>query len=187
MLFVNASPITLAEPALFTLRGSLPERLVVEITEQAAVDDYTLLKEQLEPWMNSRTRFAIDDTGAGYSSLRHVVELSPDFLKLDWTLVHDIDKDGHRNALVRALVAFAREVGTSVIAEGIETTAELAALTAAEVPLGQGNLLGRPGQRGQPSTRTCASPERNPVRAKTRAFGPPFPTPAIHLPPARQW
>ena len=145
LLFVNASPNTLAEPGLFSLRETLPERLVVEITEQAAVDDYDLLKQQLEPWMNSRVRFAIDDTGAGYSSLRHVVELSPDFLKLDRTLIHGIDKDSHRNALVRALVAFAREVGTSVIAEGIETPAELAAVLAAEVPLGQGNLLARPG------------------------------------------
>lgn len=145
LLFVNASPFTLADPALLALRPSLPERLVLEITEQAAVEDYTTLKGELEPWLNSRVRFAIDDTGAGYSSLRHVVELAPDFLKLDRTLVHDIDRDGHRNALVRALVAFAREVGTSVIAEGIETPAELAALTAAEVPLGQGNLLGRPG------------------------------------------
>jgi diguanylate cyclase (GGDEF)-like protein len=145
LLFVNASPNTLAEPALFALRERLPERLVIEITEQAAVDDYTLLNEQLEPWMQSRVRFAIDDTGAGYSSLRHVIELSPDFLKLDRTLIHGIDKDSHRNALVRALAAFAREVGTSVIAEGIETPAELAALLAAEVPLGQGYLLARPG------------------------------------------
>jgi diguanylate cyclase (GGDEF)-like protein len=145
LLFVNASPKTLAEPTLFALRESLPERLVVEITEQAAVDDYDLLNEQLEPWMSSGVRIAIDDTGAGYSSLRHVIELSPDFLKLDWTLIHDIDKDSHRHALVRALAAFAREVGTSVIAEGIETPAELAAIMEAGVPLGQGHLLARPG------------------------------------------
>jgi diguanylate cyclase (GGDEF)-like protein len=152
LLFVNASPVALAEPALVALRSRLPERLVIEITEQAAVDDYALLKEQLEPWIGSRARVAIDDTGAGYSSLRHVVELSPDFLKLDRTLVHDIDKDRNRHALVRAMVAFAREVGTSVIAEGVETPGELAALRAAEVPLAQGYLLGRPGLAWPEST-----------------------------------
>lgn len=145
LLFVNASPAALAHPDLLALRTRLPERLVVEITEQVAVDDYLLLREQLEPWVTSRVRLAIDDTGAGYSSLRHVVELSPDFLKLDRTLVHDIDKDPVRRALVRALVAFAREVGTSVIAEGVETAAELAAVIAAEVPLAQGFLIARPG------------------------------------------
>lgn len=146
LLFVNASPGALSDPALFSLRDSLPERLVVELTEQAAVDDYGILKNQLAPWIDTRVRFAIDDTGAGYSSLRHVVELAPDFLKLDRTLVHGVDKDGHRNALIRALVAFAREVGTSVIAEGIETQAELAALVSAEVTLGQGYLFGRPAE-----------------------------------------
>jgi len=144
-LFVNLSPMALAEPALLRLRSRLPDRLVVEITEQAAVDDYAALKEQLEPWVISRARLAIDDTGAGYSSLRHVVELSPDFLKLDRSLVRDIDNDRNRHALVRAMVAFAREVGTSVIAEGVETVGELSALRAAEVPLAQGHLLGRPG------------------------------------------
>ncbi len=154
LLFVNASPAALAEPALVALRSRLPERLVIEITEQAAVDDYDLLKEQLEPWIGSRARVAIDDTGAGYSSLRHVVELSPDFLKLDRTLVHDIDKDRNRHALVRAMVAFAREVGTSVIAEGVETPGELAALRAGRGPAGPGlparGVLGRRGPSPPP-------------------------------------
>jgi diguanylate cyclase (GGDEF)-like protein len=152
LLFVNASPVALADPALFALRSSLPERLVLEVTEQAAVDDYDVLKAHLEPWTASRARLAIDDTGAGFSSLRHVVELSPDFLKLDRTLVQEVDKDSTRQALIRALVAFAREVGTSVIAEGVETAGELAALVAAEVPLAQGYLLGRPGPAWPAST-----------------------------------
>jgi len=152
LLFVNASPAALADPAVVAVRSRLPERLVVEITEQAAVEDYGVLKEQLEPWIGTRARVAIDDTGAGYSSLRHVVELSPDFLKLDRTLIHDIDKDRNRHALVRAMVAFAREVGTGVIAEGVETPGELAALRAAEVPLAQGYLLGRPAPAWPTST-----------------------------------
>jgi diguanylate cyclase (GGDEF)-like protein len=162
LLFVNASPMALAEPALFALRDALPERLVVEITEEAAVGDYEILREQLQPWRNSRVRFAIDDLGAGYASLRHVLELSPDFLKLDRTLICDIDKDTHRLALVRALVAFAREVGITVIAEGIETRGELAAVSDAEVPLGQGYLLGRPGQAWPGINESAQPPRRSP-------------------------
>lgn len=145
LLFVNASPELVLDPSLVMLRSALPERLVIEITEQSAVDDYGEFKKLLARLDSNPVRFAIDDTGAGYSSLRHVIELSPDFLKLDRTLVRDIDRDARRHALVRALVAFAGEVGTSVIAEGIETSAELAGLIAAGVPLGQGYLIGQPG------------------------------------------
>jgi putative methionine-R-sulfoxide reductase with GAF domain len=77
--------------------------------------------------------------------LRHVVELSPDYLKLDRELVRGIDEDPNRRALMRAVVAFAREVGTSVIAEGVETRGELDVLREAEVHLVQGYLLARPG------------------------------------------
>lgn len=143
-LFVNVSPAALGDPSLLTVRSRLPERLVLEITEQATSGDIHDLKEQIEPWARGQARFAIDDTGAGYSSLERVVELSPDFLKLDRSLIQGLDRDPHRAALVRALVAFAREVGTNVIAEGIETAAELAALKAARVPLGQGYFLARP-------------------------------------------
>jgi putative methionine-R-sulfoxide reductase with GAF domain len=90
-------------------------------------------------------RIAIDDAGAGYSSLRHVIELTPDFLKLDRELVRDLDRDRNRRALVSAMSAFAAEVGTSVIAEGVETAEELEVLRDAEVDLVQGYLLARPG------------------------------------------
>jgi hypothetical protein len=95
--------------------------------------------------MDRGARLAIDNAGAGYAGLRHVVELSPDYLKLDRELVHGIDQDPNRRALMRAVVAFAREVGTSVIAEGVETRAELEVLREAEVHLVQGYLLARPG------------------------------------------
>jgi len=145
LLFVNASPSTVADPAILALRDQLPQRLVIELTEQEAVEDYEQLREQLGSWLGSGVRVAVDDAGAGYSSLRHVVELSPDYLKLDRELVHGIDEDPNRRALMRAVVAFAREVGTSVIAEGVETRAELDVLREAEVHLVQGYLLARPG------------------------------------------
>ncbi len=145
MLFVNASPSTIADPGLLDLRTEFPDRLVVEITEQEAVEDYEFLRDCLAGYLHRGVRLAIDDAGAGYSSLRHVVELSPDYLKLDRELVSGVDEDSNRRALMRAVVAFAREVGTSVIAEGVETRGELDVLRDAEVHLVQGYLLARPG------------------------------------------
>ncbi len=153
-LFVNASPSTISDPAFLALRDELPERLVLELTEQEAVEDYDDLRGRLADWLGRGVRLAVDDTGAGYSSLRHIVELSPDYLKLDRELVKGIDEDPNRRALMRAVVAFAREVGTSVIAEGVETRAELDVLRDAEVHLVQGYLLARPGPPWPPVLRT---------------------------------
>ncbi|HVC25963.1 MAG TPA: EAL domain-containing protein [Acidimicrobiales bacterium] len=145
LLFVNVSPDVLVEPDLLALRDLLPERLVIEVTEQAAVEDYLGLRDDLVPWLSRNARLAIDDTGAGHSSLRHVVELLPDFVKIDRSLVSGIAGDRNRRALVHSLVAFAREVGATVVAEGVETADELAVLRAAQVHLVQGYLLARPG------------------------------------------
>jgi EAL domain-containing protein (putative c-di-GMP-specific phosphodiesterase class I)/putative methionine-R-sulfoxide reductase with GAF domain len=145
VLFVNVSPSTIADPKTLNLRSEFPQRLVVELTEQEAVEDYDRLRTHLAEWLERGVRIAVDDAGAGYSSLRHVMELSPDYLKLDRELVHGIDEDANKRALMRAVVAFAREVGTSVIAEGVETRRELDVLREAEVHLVQGYLLARPG------------------------------------------
>jgi EAL domain-containing protein (putative c-di-GMP-specific phosphodiesterase class I)/putative methionine-R-sulfoxide reductase with GAF domain len=146
MLFVNVSPSTLTDPRALCLLDSLPSKLVIEVTEQEAVADYEELRKHLAPWLSQGVRLAVDDTGAGYSSLRHVIELKPDFLKLDRELVREVDRDRNRLALIRAVVAFASEVGTSVIAEGVETQAELDTLREAEVQLVQGYLLAKPGE-----------------------------------------
>jgi EAL domain-containing protein (putative c-di-GMP-specific phosphodiesterase class I)/putative methionine-R-sulfoxide reductase with GAF domain len=146
MLFVNVSPSTLTDPLAIELLDSLPSRLVIEVTEQEAVTDYEELRGHLAPWLSRGVRLAVDDTGAGYSSLRHVIELQPDFLKLDRELVREVDRDRNRLALIRGVVAFASEVGTSVIAEGVETQAELDTLREAEVHLVQGYLLARPAE-----------------------------------------
>jgi diguanylate cyclase (GGDEF)-like protein len=144
LLFVNTSPVTLVDRRLEALKPALPHRLVLELTEQDAVGDYELLRERLQTWSNEGVRLAIDDTGAGYSSLQHVLQLSPDFLKLDRSLISDLDRDRSRRALVWSLVALAREVGSTVIAEGVERSEELAVLREAGVHMAQGYLLGRP-------------------------------------------
>jgi EAL domain-containing protein (putative c-di-GMP-specific phosphodiesterase class I)/putative methionine-R-sulfoxide reductase with GAF domain len=168
LLFVNLSPSTLTHPMALGLLDSLPSRLVIEVTEQEAVADYEELRMHLAPWLSRGVRLAVDDTGAGYSSLRHVIELQPDFLKLDRELVREVDQDHNRLALIRAVVAFASEVGTSVIAEGVETQAELDTLREAEVHLVQGYLLARPGDPW-PSVAAETSGELGPSTTRTEA------------------
>ncbi|MCU1429060.1 MAG: hypothetical protein JWL83_3060 [Actinomycetia bacterium] len=145
LLFVNVSPAVLSHPLAFALRDRLPARVVLEFTETEAVADYDELRRVVARWKAQGVQVAVDDMGAGWSSLRHVVQLRPDFIKIDRSLITDIHRDRTKRALVCAMVAFARESGCSVIAEGVENSDELAALHDAEVPLVQGYLFARPG------------------------------------------
>jgi EAL domain-containing protein (putative c-di-GMP-specific phosphodiesterase class I) len=146
-LAVNVSPSVAETPAFLeaVVRDFDPARLVIEITEHAPVDDYRQLAGALRPLRNAGARLAIDDAGAGFASLRHVLRLSPDFIKLDLSLVHHIDADPVRRALATSLITFAGEVGATIVAEGIETRFELETLVALGVRYGQGFHLGRPG------------------------------------------
>lgn len=146
-LSLNASPTTLLDPALAaTLRqGSLgPHRLVVELTEHAQVADYDQLARALAPLRASGMRLAIDDAGAGYASLRHILQLRPDVVKLDRQLIDGLDGDPVRRSLVAAMVAFSREIGARLVAEGVERAEELKTLQELGVHYAQGYLLGRP-------------------------------------------
>ena len=87
---------------------------------------------------------AVDDAGAGFASLRHILELRPAFVKVDRSLIADINSDPVRRALMVGMRHFTGSAGCRLIAEGIETEEELAALLALQVPLGQGYLLGPP-------------------------------------------
>jgi EAL domain-containing protein (putative c-di-GMP-specific phosphodiesterase class I) len=88
---------------------------------------------------------AVDAAGAGFASLRHVIELRPGYVKLDISLIRGVGDDDARQALVAGMVHFAAETGCLLVAEGIETDTELAALRRLGIGLGQGYLLGRPG------------------------------------------
>jgi EAL domain-containing protein (putative c-di-GMP-specific phosphodiesterase class I) len=118
--------------------------VVVEITEQAAVDDYDRLRGRIEPLREAGAHLAVDDAGAGYASLSHVAALRPDFIKVDRGLVTDIDRDPAKAAVMEALGTFGSRIDAWVIAEGIERAGELGRLMQLEVPLGQGYLLARP-------------------------------------------
>jgi len=144
-LSVNASPELLGERTLSDMLTSVPgRRLVLEVTEHAEVADYETLVTRLRNLREAGCRIAVDDAGAGYASLRHILRLRPDYIKLDMTLTQGIDRDPDRRALASSLLTFAREVSATVIAEGIETEAELDVLRGLGVTLGQGYYLARP-------------------------------------------
>jgi PAS domain S-box-containing protein len=174
-LSVNVSP------ALATRRGILggllsqvDRQVVIEITERTAIADYSAVRRAIDA-VAGDIRLAVDDAGAGFASLRHIVELRPQYVKLDRGLIAGIEEDPARQAMVAGMVYFANETGCALIAEGVETEGERRTLRRLGVPFGQGYLLGRPasadtwlpGQGARQSaaySRTTISPEaKNPV------------------------
>ncbi|MFP5332165.1 MAG: EAL domain-containing protein [Acidimicrobiia bacterium] len=144
-LSVNLSPLTLARAeVLETLLSGRVDRLVVEITEHAAVDDPASLRRALRDFKKRGGRVAVDDVGMGFSGLHQLVELSPDIIKLDRTLISGIDNDGARRAIVASLLTYATEVEATVVTEGVETAGEARTLADLGVSSAQGYHLGRP-------------------------------------------
>lgn len=144
-LSVNVSPATLVcEEFLAAVRSQPAHRVVVEVTEHAAVEDYDQLVASASALMALGVRLAIDDVGTGFSGLNHILRLEPDILKIDAALVRDVDHAPAKQAMISALVAFATRMRTTLVAEGIETLGELNTLTALGVGCGQGYLLSRP-------------------------------------------
>jgi PAS domain S-box-containing protein len=143
-LSVNVSPSLLSDAAPL-LRSVDGTRLVVELTEHEEIADYDALTAASAELRTRGIRFAIDDAGAGYSSLTHVLRLLPDIVKLDISITRGADTDLARQALARALVEFAGKLGATVVAEGVETAAELRTLAGLGVACGQGYHMARPG------------------------------------------
>ena len=143
-LNLNASPeLIVAGSSLRALLAGSERRIVLEVTEHTAVADYPAFRAAIAA-LGPNVEIAVDDAGAGFSSLRHIVELNPGFVKLDRSLVAGLQDDESRQAMIVGLRYFARAIGCRVIAEGIETAEELTVLRALDIGLGQGFLLGRP-------------------------------------------
>jgi diguanylate cyclase (GGDEF)-like protein/PAS domain S-box-containing protein len=121
-----------------------PSRMVLEITEHDAVENYAALDDALEACRAHGMRVAVDDVGAGFSSFSHVLELSPEFVKVDRSITRNIDTDDARQRLARSIAELAAQIGATVIAEGVESQAELDAVGAAGIQWAQGFYLGRP-------------------------------------------
>jgi EAL domain-containing protein (putative c-di-GMP-specific phosphodiesterase class I) len=143
-LNLNASPdlIVAGEP-LRTLPAGNRRDLVLEVTEHTVIADYPAFRLSMAA-LGPKVRFAVDDAGVGFSSLRHVLELHPAFVKLDRSLVAGLESDQARQAMIVGLRDFSRATGCRLIAEGVETEAELAELGRLQVGLAQGFLLGMP-------------------------------------------
>lgn len=144
-LAVNVSPAALLRrPDAELLPTSAHDRLVIELTEHELVEDYQAIHRAFAPLRERGCRLAADDLGSGVANLKHLIRLRPDIIKLDISLIAGIDTSAEQRALVRALVGFAEEVGSQVIAEGIERAAELEVIRGLGVHWGQGYFLGRP-------------------------------------------
>jgi EAL domain-containing protein (putative c-di-GMP-specific phosphodiesterase class I) len=150
-LAVNLSVAALRDPATVDLLQKVSEvepnalgGLIVEITEETLVEEESGFGESLAALRGCGAQLAVDDVGAGYSGLRQITAVGPDYLKLDHSLVREIDRDDERAALVAALTGYADKVGALLVAEGIEELAELECLLEIGVPLAQGFYLGAP-------------------------------------------
>lgn len=144
-LSLNVSVETLCAPRFARLMADQPvDRIVIEVSEHDPITDYGPVLAALAPLRGRGLRLAIDDAGAGFASLRHVLQLEPDLVKLDVSLVRDVATDPARQALATALLGFAEKIGATVVAEGIEVPQELAMLRELDVAFGQGFLISRP-------------------------------------------
>jgi EAL domain-containing protein (putative c-di-GMP-specific phosphodiesterase class I) len=144
-LGLNSSPGLICSGELTpVLKGVELSRILLEITEHAIVADYESLTAALQPLRDRGLRLAIDDVGAGYASMRHIVNLHPEMIKLDISLTRNIDTDHNRRSLAKALITFARDIGSIISAEGVETAGELEMLRSLGVEKAQGFYLGKP-------------------------------------------
>lgn len=121
-----------------------PDRVIVELTEHVPVEDYPLLERALLPLREQGVFLAIDDTGAGFASLQHILHLRPDVIKLDIGIVRGVDTDHRRSAIAGMMLQFASTTHALVVAEGVETPTERDTLVGLGAVFGQGYLFGRP-------------------------------------------
>jgi EAL domain-containing protein (putative c-di-GMP-specific phosphodiesterase class I) len=159
LLFLNILPTCIQDPDFQAARvretlatlGLGPRNLVLEVSERQAIINFPIFREATDHFSRLGFRIALDDTGAGFSSLEAALELSPDFLKIDMSLVRGIEESPEKQELLRGLHGVAQKMGSILIAEGIETEHELEVIRGLGIECGQGFHLGR----GTPSPTTA--------------------------------
>jgi len=151
LIFINLHPTTMESPEFWDKiqpwiwnLSIPPHRIVLEITETYVVHDLDLLEQFARRLRSMELRVAVDDLGSGAASLAHMSRLTPDFMKVDRSLVQNVHQHPYQAALLNALARFAERMGVGYIAEGIECQADLDTLIEAEVPWGQGYYFGEP-------------------------------------------
>jgi EAL domain-containing protein (putative c-di-GMP-specific phosphodiesterase class I) len=151
-LFLNVRPTTIHDPNFRAeaLERTLarcqlsPSDVVFEISEQESIDNFEIFREVRDYYGKLGFQIALDDTGAGYASLEAVMELAPEFIKVDRAFVAGIDEDSSRQEMLRALQSLAQRLGARIIGEGLDTLEELETLRHLQIPYGQGWLFGKP-------------------------------------------
>jgi EAL domain-containing protein (putative c-di-GMP-specific phosphodiesterase class I) len=151
-LFLNVRPTTIWDPSfrpealIRTLARTklAPSDVVFEISEQESIESYAAFREVRDEYGKLGFQIAIDDTGAGYASLQAVMELEPDYIKVDRAFCAGIDTDPARQSMLRALQSVADGIGARIVAEGLDTLDELKTLGGLGIPFGQGWLFGKP-------------------------------------------
>jgi EAL domain-containing protein (putative c-di-GMP-specific phosphodiesterase class I)/GGDEF domain-containing protein len=151
-LFINIPADVIHDPdftpgrtlGLLEKMGLAPHNVVFEITERCSIEDFSTAKKILQHYRSQGYQIAIDDAGAGYSSLQAIAELQPDYIKVDRSLIHNIHKDKIKEHMLETFVAFAEKMNIRIIAEGIELPDELFKLMQMGIHFGQGYLLARP-------------------------------------------
>jgi len=166
-LFLNVSPETMSHPSFkngqtlgfLEQLGIAPERVIIEITENQPTFDFEGMRTALLHYRSMGFKIAIDDLGEGFSSLRLWSELRPEFIKVDMHFVQGVDRDPIKLQFLKSIQHIAETCGTQVIAEGIETEAELRVVKDIGIALGQGYFIARPG----PTPPLLASPETSSI------------------------
>jgi len=144
-LTLNCSPGTIVNGNLETVLRRAPiERLILEITEHDYVEDYAPLLAELGRLRQMGVRIAVDDAGSGYASMRHIIHMAPDYIKLDISLTRGIEGDRMKQALASSLIEFGHQTDCKIVAEGVETASELITLRNLGVDKAQGYFLSRP-------------------------------------------
>jgi EAL domain-containing protein (putative c-di-GMP-specific phosphodiesterase class I) len=155
LMFVNLHPKDLADPALFLASEPLSriaQRVVLEITERSSLDKLDNVGERVAKLRRMGFRIAVDDLGAGYAGLTTFAQLEPEIVKLDMSLVRDVNTNPTKRKVVRSMTQLAREIGALVVAEGVESEEELDTVVNLGCDFVQGFYFARP-ERVSPSSR----------------------------------
>ncbi|MBY0145812.1 EAL domain-containing protein [Neobacillus niacini] len=151
-IFVNCTPLTLGnikftsdlKKLLRKYRGISPKQITFEVTERDSIEGLKNFTFNINVLRLMGFKIAVDDTGAGYSSLNTITELMPDFIKIDRSVIENIDKNSVKESMLKGLLLVAREAGSLVVAEGIENQEEASVLSRNKVDLAQGNFYAEP-------------------------------------------
>ncbi|MFY4775544.1 EAL domain-containing protein [Metabacillus sp. RGM 3146] len=152
-IFINFTPLTLGnqrfikgiEKVLKDHPDILPSSMIFEITERDSIEGLRFFKDNIKSLREKGFRIAVDDTGAGYASLHTISEILPDIIKIDRSVIQDIDTNSVKESMLKGLLLIARETGSLVVAEGIEKREEAEVLSRNQVDLVQGYYYARPG------------------------------------------